>query len=81
MRDWNFENDRYKSIKDTQVLSVWEWQQLMSTPKKYKFKDKNWKIPKIKTTLSMCLSQIIKIVLGMLISGILLGENRRWAPG
>ena len=29
----------------------------------------------------MCLSQIIKIVLGMLISGILLGENRRWAPG
>ena len=38
-------------------------------------KTKNWKIPIIKTPLSMCLSQIIKIVLIMLISGILLSEK------
>ena len=29
----------------------------------------------------MCLSQFIKIVLVMLTLGMLLSENRRWAPG
>ena len=70
------ENHRYKiNIKGTWVLSVWEWQQLMSTPKKYQFKSKK-KIPKIKIPWSMCSrgsSHIIKIA--MLISGILLSEK------
>ena len=40
----------------------------MSNPKKYQFKNKNTeKSQKLKTPLSMCLSQIIKIVLVMLI--------------
>ena len=30
---WNLENDRYKIIKGTQVLSVWELQQLASKNK------------------------------------------------
>ena len=48
----------------------------MSNPKKYQFKNKNTeKSQKLKTPLSMCLSQIIEIVLVMLISGILLSEN------
>ena len=55
---------------------MWEWQQLMSTPKKYQFINKNWKIPKIKTPLSMSLSQIIKIVLVMLFQVFLLSEKR-----
>ena len=46
----------------------------MSTSKKYQFKNER-KIPKLKAPLSMCLSQIIKIVLVMLISGILLAKN------
>ena len=41
MRAENFENDIYKIIKGTWVLSVWEWLQLMSTSKKYQFKQKN----------------------------------------
>ena len=36
----NFKNDPYKIIKGTWVLSVWEWQQLISNPKKYQFKHK-----------------------------------------
>ena len=52
VRAGNFENDPCKIIKGTWVLSVWEWQQMMSTPKKYQFiKKKNWKILKIKTPL------------------------------
>ena len=39
----NFENDLYKIIKGTWVLSVWEWLQLMSTSKKYQFKQKKMK--------------------------------------
>ena len=42
--------DRYKIIKGTWVLSVWEWQQLMSTPKKYQFKHKKLKNPKNKNS-------------------------------
>ena len=76
MRTGNPANDPYKIIKGTRVLSVWEWQQLISTPKKYSFKHKKkGKIPKIRTPSSMCSrgsGQIIKIVLVMLISGILL---------
>ena len=30
-------------MKGTWVLSVWEWQQLMSNPKKYQFKSKKLK--------------------------------------
>ena len=44
-------------------------------PKKYQFKNKKLKNPKDKSSLLMCLSQIIKIVLVMLISGVLLSEN------
>ena len=33
----------YKTIKGTRVLSLWEWQQLISTPKKYQFKHKKLK--------------------------------------
>ena len=40
---WNFENERYKIIKGTSVLSVWEWQKLMSTSKKYQLKKKTEK--------------------------------------
>ena len=51
MRAGNFENDPYKIIKGTRVLSVWEWQQLMSTSKKYQFKPKKkWKNPKNKNS-------------------------------
>ena len=32
------------------VLSVWEWQQLMSTPKKYHFKNKKLKNPNNKNS-------------------------------
>ena len=46
MRAENFENDIYKIIKGTWVLSVWEWLQLMSTSKKYQFKQKKMKNPK-----------------------------------
>ena len=81
-----FENDPYKIIKNTWVLSVWEWQKLMSIPKKYQFKWKNWKILKIKIPWSMCSrgsSQVIKIVLVMLISGVLLSEKqpKTYQPG
>ena len=68
MRAGNFENDPYKIIKGTWVLSVWEWQQLMSTTKKYQLKSK-----KLKKKGS---SQIIKIVLVMLTSGVLLSEKQ-----
>ena len=60
---------------------MWEWQELMSTPKKYQFKDKKLKNPKNKNSFIVCLSQFIKIVLVMLTLGMLLSENRRWAPG
>ena len=78
MRTGNFENDPYKVIKGTWVLSAWEWQQLTSTHEKYQFKHKNWKIPKIKSTSSMCSrgsSQIIKVVLVVLISGFFWAKN------
>ena len=69
MRAGNFENDPYKIIKGTWVLSVREWQQLMSTTKKYQLKSK--KLKKKKGS-----SQIIKIVLVMLTSGVLLSEKQ-----
>ena len=51
VRAGNFENDFYKIIKGTRVLSVWEWQQLMSTPKKYQFKCQKLKDPKNKNSV------------------------------
>ena len=50
MRVGNFEDDPNKIIKGTWVLSLWEWQQLMSTPKKYQFKHKKLKNSKKKNT-------------------------------
>ena len=53
MREWeNFENDPYKIIKGTWVLSVREWQQLISTPKKYQVKQKKLKNPKNKNSFT-----------------------------
>ena len=50
MRTGNLANDPYKIIKGTRVLSVWEWQQLISTPKRYQFKHKKLKNPKNKNS-------------------------------
>ena len=50
MRAGDLENDPYKIIKGTGVLSVWEWQQLMSTPKKYQFKHNKSKNPENKNS-------------------------------
>ena len=50
MRAGNFENDAYKIIKATWVLSVWEQLQFMSTLKMYQFKHKNLKNPKNKNS-------------------------------
>ena len=79
-RAWNFENDRYKIIK-VKSYPCGSGKNWCLPLKSTNSKTKNWKIPKIKTPLSMCLSQFIKIVLVMLTLGMLLSENRRWAPG
>ena len=50
MHAGNFENDPYNIIKGTRVLSMWQWQQLMSTHKKYQFKCKKLKNPKNKNS-------------------------------
>ena len=50
VRAGNFENDPCKIIKGTWVLSVWEWQQMMFTPKKYQFIKKKRKNPKNKNS-------------------------------
>ena len=57
---------------------MWERQQLMFTPKKYQFKHKKLKNPKNKNSfidVPWGSSQMIKVVLVMLISGILLSEK------
>ena len=50
MRAGNFVNDPYKLIKGTGVLSMWEWQPLMSLPNKYEFKHKKLKNPENKNS-------------------------------
>ena len=58
MRVGNFEDDPNKIIKGTWVLSLWEWQQLMFTPKKYQFKRKKLKNPKNKNSFSDMLQRL-----------------------
>ena len=78
VRAWHFENDPNRAIQVPVSYLCGSGNNWCQPLKSTDSKAKNWKIPQIKIPWSMCSrgsSQIIKIVLVVLISGVLLSEK------